>query len=401
MMKTIPVIIFAAMCPVILLAQNITDDLLRAKAMMDHGDNTSAVSFLSSSLLKTRDSRLLLLRGDAFAASGKYTEAIDDFTAAGNLEPNSGEYGLARIFSLKGDVKISLIHLERNIGSSFRKSEKEIMLDPAFAVIENTPEWRLFWKKERYTVPEEKLSEIEYSISAGKRDDASELLKELTRSWPNDNKTIYAKALVDISDRRYSEAIEALTGLLSEDKDNPAYMKQLAKAQMESGNPAGASVTYGNIIGKGTADARVFYQRAECFRKTGEYDKALSDLGRYLELYPENREALSLAGRTSAESGDNLRAIEYYSRNLKLHPSDPGCYVDRANAYFVSRTWENAVTDFTMALDLKPDDPDVWLNKGIAQLSLGKSDDACHDFRKAMSLGNKKAASYISKNCIK
>jgi tetratricopeptide (TPR) repeat protein len=401
MMKTIPVIIFAAMCPVILLAQNITDDLLRAKAMMDHGDNTSAVSFLSSSLLKTRDSRLLLLRGDAFAASGKYTEAIGDFTAAGNLEPNSGEYGLARIFSLKGDVKISLIHLERNIGSSFRKSEKEIMLDPAFAVIENTPEWRLFWKKERYTVPEEKLSEIEYSISAGKRDDASELLKELTGSWPNDNKTIYAKALVDISDRRYSEAIEALTGLLSEDKDNPAYMKQLAKAQMESGNPAGASVTYGNIIGKGTADARVFYQRAECFRKTGEYDKALSDLGRYLELYPENREALSLAGRTSAESGDNLRAIEYYSRNLKLHPSDPGCYVDRANAYFVSRTWENAVTDFTMALDLKPDDPDVWLNKGIAQLSLGKSDDACHDFRKAMSLGNKKAASYISRNCIK
>jgi tetratricopeptide (TPR) repeat protein len=401
MMKTIPVIIFAAMCPVILLAQNITDDLLRAKAMMDHGDNTSAVSFLSSSLLKTRDSRLLLLRGDAFAASGKYTEAIDDFTAAGNLEPNSGEYGLARIFSLKGDVKISLIHLERNIGSSFRKSEKEIMLDPAFAVIENTPEWRLFWKKERYTVPEEKLSEIEYSISAGKRDDASELLKELTGSWPNDNKTIYSKALVDISDRRYSEAIEALTGLLSEDKDNPAYMKQLAKAQMESGNPAGASVTYGNIIGKGTADARVFYQRAECFRKTGEYDKALSDLGRYLELYPENREALSLAGRTSAESGDNLRAIEYYSRNLKLHPSDPGCYVDRANAYFVSRTWENAVTDFTMALDLKPDDPDVWLNKGIAQLSLGKSDDACHDFRKAMSLGNKKAASYISRNCIK
>jgi tetratricopeptide (TPR) repeat protein len=155
------------------------------------------------------------------------------------------------------------------------------------------------------------------------------------------------------------------------------------------------------MIGKGTTDARLFLERAVCYRKTGEYDKALSDIGRYLELYPENREALSLAGKTAAESGDNLRAIGYFSENLKLHPNDPVCYIDRANAYFVSRSWKDAITDFTMALDLRPNDPEVWLNKGIAQLSSGRSEDACHDFRKALSLGNKKAASYISKNCIK
>jgi tetratricopeptide (TPR) repeat protein len=400
-MKKILVLLLAVLCPVILEAQNIADDLLRAKAMMDHSNNSSAVNLLSSSLLKSNDSRLLLLRGDAFAATGRYNEAISDYTAAGKLVPNSGEYGLSRIFSLKGDVKTSLVHLEKNIGSAYRKSEKEIMLDPAFAVIENSAEWRLFWKKERYSVPEKKLSEIEYCIATGKREDASELLKELTGSWPVDKHTVYAKALIDISDKRYSDGIAALTDLLSEEKENLAYMKLLAKAQIESGNPSGASVTYGNLIAAGTADPRLFYQRAECYRKTGEYDKALSDLGRYLELYPESREALSLAGKTAAESGDNLRAIKYFSENLKIHPNDPGCYVDRANAYFVSRTWNNAVMDYTMALDLRPDDPDVWLNKGIAQSSLGRSDDACHDFRKALSLGNKKAASYISKNCIK
>lgn len=401
MMKKIHILFFTVLCPLILHAQNISDDLLKAKAMMDHGNNSSAVSFLSSSLSKTSDSRIFLLRGDALAASGKYDEALSDYSAAGRIEPNSGEYGISRIFSLKGDVKTSLIHLERNLGSAFRKSEKEIMLDPAFAVIENTPEWRLFWKKERYSVPEKKLSEIEYCIVTGKRDEAYELLKDLTGSWPNDNRTIYAKALLDISNKNYTEGITALTGLLSDETENEAFLKLLAKAQLESGNPAGASVTYGKLIGKGTADARLFYQRAECYRKTGEYDKALSDIGRYLELYPESREALSLAGKTAAESGDNLRAIGYFSENLKIHPNDPACYVDRANAYFVSRTWNDAITDFSMALDLKPDDPDVWLNKGIAQLNSGRSEDACHDFRKALSLGNKKAAPYISKNCIK
>jgi hypothetical protein len=35
-----------------------------------------------------------------------------------------------------------------NLRSPFRKSEKEVMLDPAFALVENRPEWRQFWKKE-------------------------------------------------------------------------------------------------------------------------------------------------------------------------------------------------------------------------------------------------------------
>jgi tetratricopeptide (TPR) repeat protein len=400
-MKKLFIIILAALGTFLTHGQNITDDLLMARSMMDRGDNNSAISLLTGSLLKLKDYRLLIMRGDAFTASGKYEEAINDYSKAGGMEPNSGEYGLARIFSLKSNAQTALMHLENNIGSSFRKSEKEIMLDPAFAVIENTPEWRSFWKKDRYSVPEKKLSEIEYSISSGKREDAAELLEELNAGWPNDNKTIYAKALFDISEKRYTGAITALTGLISADKDNQGYLKLLAKAQKESGNYAGATVTYSTLITKGNIDAGLFCLRAECYRKTGEYEKALSDLSSFLKLYPENSEALSLAGKTAAESGDNLKAIEYYSENLRLHPNDPECYVDRANAYFVSRTWENAVTDYTMALDLSPDDPEVWFNKGIAQLSRGRIEDACHDFRKSMSLGNKKAASYISKNCIK
>jgi hypothetical protein len=34
-------------------------------------------------------------------------------------------------------------------------------------------------------------------------------------------------------------------------------------------------------------------------------------------------------------------------------------------------------------------------------MNSGDVEDACHDFRKSMSLGNKRAADYISSNCIK
>jgi len=127
----------------------------------------------------------------------------------------------------------------------------------------------------------------------------------------------------------------------------------------------------------------------------------LTDIEKYLEIYPENKKALSLAGKAEAISGDNIKAMVYFSKNLELHPNDPDCYIDRANSYFVSKSWALALNDYSMSLDLKPENPDVWLNKGITLLNTGRKEDACHDFRKSFSMGNKRASEYISRNCIK
>jgi tetratricopeptide (TPR) repeat protein len=298
-------------------------------------------------------------------------------------------------------VTVSLNHLENNINSIYKKSEKEIMLDPAFAVIENTPEWRQFWKKERYDIFEKKISEIEYYLSVRNKEEANSVLTELINNYPENNPTLYAKALMDLSLEKYSESISILTKLVVSDKKNEKYRRLLAKAQAASGNNAGASVLYSELIDMGLADATLFLRRAECYNKTGETTKALTDAERFLELYPENKEAIKLAGKIEAESGDNFKALDYFSRNLKLHPNDPECYIDRADSYFVSKTWDYAINDYSMALDIQPDNPDVWLSKGIALLNSGKTEDACHDFRRALSLGNKKATGYISGNCIK
>jgi tetratricopeptide (TPR) repeat protein len=148
-------------------------------------------------------------------------------------------------------------------------------------------------------------------------------------------------------------------------------------------------------------DADLLLLRAECYKKTGETSRALSDIAEYLSYYPDNKIALSMAGKMEAASGNNLKALEYFSENLRLHPNDPECYVDRANSYFLSESWEWAIKDYSMSLDLAPGSSDVWLNKGIALVNAGKNDDACHDFKQSSALGNKKATEYISRYCIK
>ena len=159
---------------------------------------------------------LYIERAEAKLMKGDYTGAISDLNIANNISPNSGEFGLARIYSLKGDAATAVYHLEKNLTSAFRKSEKEIMLDPSFSVIDNKPEWRQIWKKEWYSNLEKSISEIEYDISKGSIDEAKSVLSELKANYRDDNEILYAEALISYSSGKFSDAIKALSGLITQ-----------------------------------------------------------------------------------------------------------------------------------------------------------------------------------------
>jgi tetratricopeptide (TPR) repeat protein len=377
------------------------DYLLKARALRESGKADQAISLLNGAIDGTKTSRLFTERAEANILKGDYSAAIADFNEANKLTAGSGEYGLSRIYALKGDAATALYHLGINLNSPDKRSEKEVLLDPAFGSIDNKPEWRQFWKKDWYTGTEKSISEIEYYLSAGKIDQSKEVLSELKKNNESDADILYAESLINLASGSYSDVLKTVPSLLTSAPANEKYLRLLAKAQTGAADPSGASSTYSQLLDAGVADAGLLLLRADCYQKTGETDKALGDIKRYLNIYPDNSAALSLAGKVEAKSGDNLRAIQYFAENLKLHPNDPQCYIDRANSYFVSRSWDMAISDYSMSLDLRPGDSDAWLNKGIALLNTGKVDDACHDFRRAFSLGNKRVTDYISRNCIK
>jgi tetratricopeptide (TPR) repeat protein len=375
--------------------------LLKAKALSEEGKDDQAVSILSTALEISKEGRLFTERANAELNLCNYKAALSDYTSAGRLDNLSGEFGLARTYAFMGDAANSTLHLEKNLKSSFRKSEKEIMLDPAFGNIENKPEWRTFWKKDWYTGADKGIAEIEYFISGGKIKDALTALAEFDKNYHGSAIVEYAGALVNLSAGKYQNAVKTMTSLSESDPQNEKYLRVLAKAQEGNGNPVGASVTYSKLIELEVPDAELFIQRAGCFMKTGETEKALADLNRYLGIYPDSKSALSLIGRMESAAGNNVEAMTCFNKNLMLHPNDPECYIDRANTYLLSKSWDYAAKDYSMSLDLAPGNPETWLKKGIALVNSGKTEDACHDFRQALSLGSKRATEYISRYCIK
>jgi len=402
MKKSLIVIIIYITCSGIILGQRSVDYLLKGKALVESGKPAEAVLLLNEAVAGSREeSSLFLSRAEAYMANGDYSMAINDLNEANRISPASAEYELARIWGLKGEAATAVYHLEMNLKSPYKKAEKEIMLDPSFSLVENKPEWRQFWKKEWYGKDEQSLSEIEFYLSKGNIAEARRIHSDLISEYQGSERSIYSGALVNMAEKNYPAALKSLSQLLSENPENFKYLQLMAKAQEASGNAAGASTTYSRLLELGVAEPEIIFSRAECFRKTGEMNKALADAQRYLDLYPESKKGLSFAGKLEAASGDNLKALEYFTENLKLHPNDAGCYVDRANSYFVSGSWDWAINDYSMSLDLEPGNPEAWLNKGISRINKGNREDACHDFRKSFSLGNKRAAEFISKYCIK
>jgi tetratricopeptide (TPR) repeat protein len=401
MMKKIIYLFCTLIISVSVSGQQTVDYILKSRALRESGKPDPALELLKKAISENRDSRLYTERAEIYIIKSNYSAAISDYNEANLVTPYSGEYGLSKVYSLKGDAATALYHLELNLSSSFKKSEKEILLDPAFANLENKPEWRQVWKKDWYSISENSLSEITYYISAGKINEARTVLSELKKESSGNNDIIYAEAMIDLASGKYSEVIKHISALLSISPADEKYLRILAKAQTGASNSAGASVTYTQLLNNGIADAELLVLRADCYRKTGETDKALTDIEKYLGYYPEDKAVLSLAGKIESAAGDNIKALEYFSNNLKLHPDDAECYIDRANAYFVSKSWNWAIKDFSMALDLNPGDSDAWLNMGIALLNSGNTDDACHNFNESFRLGNKRAAEYISRNCIK
>lgn len=375
--------------------------LLKAKALLSEGKNIEAIGILSSGIETHPEGRLYMERAAAKLNLGEYKEAILDYTNANSFDNLSGEYGLARTYALMGDAANSIAHLEKSMKSPLRKSEKEVMLDPAFNKIDNKPEWRSFWKKDWFTGIEKSIAGIEFCLSNGKTGDASVEFAQFENNYRGSAAVEYARALIDMSSGKYQDVVKTVTSLLEAEPANEKYLRLLANAQEGTGNPSGASVTYSKLIGMEVPDAELFIQRAGCYKKTGETDKAKADIERYLGIFPESKNALSLAGKLESANGNNLEAIGYFTKNLKLHPDDPDCYIDRANSYLLSKSWDWAAKDYSMALDLSPGNPDTWLNKGIALANSGNTEDACHDFRQALKLGSKRATEYISRYCIK
>jgi len=101
-MKKIIILFWILLGAVTVYGQQTIDYILKARAFSEDGKPEQAITLLNRAISETKESRLFFERAEANILKGDYSAAISDYNEADKLTSSSGEYGLARIYALKG-----------------------------------------------------------------------------------------------------------------------------------------------------------------------------------------------------------------------------------------------------------------------------------------------------------
>jgi cytochrome c-type biogenesis protein CcmH/NrfG len=92
-----------------------------------------------------------------------------------------------------------------------------------------------------------------------------------------------------------------------------------------------------------------------------------------LQSNPKNTDLLTSIGNVYYDAQQYSIAVEYYTRTLKLKPSDAAVRTDMATAYWYMGNADSAIAEFNRALVDEPNNPNTLLNLGIVKWK-GKTD---------------------------
>ncbi len=110
----------------------------------------------------------------------------------------------------------------------------------------------------------------------------------------------------------------------------------------------------------------VYFCRGNAYYRKGDYDRAIADYTRAIQLKPNDAEAYYNRGNAYADKGDYDRAIADYERAIQLKPDLAEAYYNRGIAYKMRGEKEKAIADFKRFLELSKDP--YWRQQAEEQL---------------------------------
>ncbi len=114
---------------------------------------------------------------------------------------------------------------------------------------------------------------------------------------------------------------------------------------------------------------------------------------RIQDIHHKAYEAL-YRGLSAADKGDFDKAIQNYDKAIELKPDFFGAYNNRGVAYVAKRDFDKAIQNYDKAIELKPDYADAYYNRGIAYVAKRDFDKAIQNYDKAIELKPDYAKAY-------
>ena len=132
--------------------------------------------------------------------------------------------------------------------------------------------------------------------------------------------------------------------------------------------------------------AAAFFGRAKAYANSRQYDHALMDYNKALELRPDDPEIITMRSSLRADRGEDDLALADANHALELDPNTGPAFYLRALIHVRMGQLEQTLADFGKAIDLVPAWSDPYRRRGLIHTRMENYDAAIEDYRRALRL---------------
>ena len=126
-----------------------------------------------------------------------------------------------------------------------------------------------------------------------------------------------------------------------------------------------------------------YVNRGGALQAKGEFDRAVSDFDKALELSPKNPLILNARAGAYRAKGDLEKAIADYSVAIEAQPKDASAYSGRAGAYLAKSDFDRALADFDKAIGIDGKFAAAYVGRARVQKAKGDLEKALSDFKRS------------------
>jgi len=137
-----------------------------------------------------------------------------------------------------------------------------------------------------------------------------------------------------------------------------------------------------------------YHDRGLAYAQQQKYAEASTDFSQVVALSPQHADAYYNRGLVYARQNAFAEALADYDQALALHPNDALIYNSRGNVHYNTKDYAKAIADYDQAIQHDATYADAYLNRGLAHAALEEYQRAIADYNQALALTPESAIAY-------
>lgn len=202
-----------------------------------------------------------------------------------------------------------------------------------------------------------------------------------------------AKGNALMAEQKFAEAEAVFQEMVQQDPDDAAALNALGNARFSQAKwdlcmtDLSKAIELAEKAGlpKDTIGS-YYFDRGLANYIQGQYGSARTDFQAAVDGNYDLGESYAYLGVTVGNIGDDIKAIEYLNKAVKVDPTSHFAWSNRG--YYNSKVGDNktAIFDFSKAIELLPDDKVSYLNRGYTYIGMGDYESALKDIDRSLAL---------------